>query len=139
MEEDAVNYAMLQSRFFMYDLIKITSRKSTTKIITFYYRIPKKSEYNESILEDKDLVWRLNSRPPGHYNFAFKRAEFEEVSMSFEFEREEDAKECINCVSSLYKMLKDSQKRSSRRHTNPSQTPDGQGNPSGSSKTPNYY
>jgi len=36
----------------MYDLIKITSRKSTTKIITFYYRIPKKCDYDESVLED---------------------------------------------------------------------------------------
>eukprot|EP00353_Schmidingerella_taraikaensis_P014744 CAMPEP_0185576536 /NCGR_PEP_ID=MMETSP0434-20130131/7442_1 /TAXON_ID=626734 ORGANISM="Favella taraikaensis, Strain Fe Narragansett Bay" /NCGR_SAMPLE_ID=MMETSP0434 /ASSEMBLY_ACC=CAM_ASM_000379 /LENGTH=75 /DNA_ID=CAMNT_0028193781 /DNA_START=1889 /DNA_END=2116 /DNA_ORIENTATION=+ len=35
--------------------------------------------------------------------------------MSFEFEREEDAKDCINSVSSLYKQLKDSQKRLSRR------------------------
>ena len=35
--------------------------------------------------------------------------------MSFEFEREEEAKECINSVSSLYKQLKDSQKKNSRR------------------------
>ena len=31
--------------------------------------------------------------------------------MSFEFEREEEAKDCINSVSSLYKQLKDSQKK----------------------------
>jgi len=87
----------------MYDLIKITSRKSTTKIITFYYRIPKRSDYNESVLENDQIIWKLNNKPPGNYAFAFKRPEFEEVSMSFEFEREEDAKECINSVSSLYK------------------------------------
>ena len=50
--------------------------------------------------------------------FAFKRAEFEEVSMSFEFEREDDAKECINSVSALYKQLKDTSKKSTRRSTN---------------------
>ena len=87
----------------MYDLIKITSRKSTTKIITFYYRIPKKCEYDENVLEDDQIIWKLNSKPQCSYAFAFKRPEFEEVSMSFEFEREEDAKECIASVSSLYK------------------------------------
>ena len=91
----------------MYDLIKITSRKLTTKIITFYYRIPKKIEYDERILEDQEMVWKLNKKPACHYSFAFKRAEFEEVAMSFEFEKEEEAKECINSVSSLYKQLKD--------------------------------
>ena len=91
----------------MYDLIKITSRKSTTKIITFYYRIPKKSEYDERVLEDDKMIWNLNRKPQCNYYFAFKRNEFEEVSMSFEFEREEEAKECINSVSSLYKQLKD--------------------------------
>ena len=88
---------MLQSRFFMYDLIKITSRKSTTKIITFYYRIPKRAEYEKLIVEDESLIKSLNSKPQCKpkcsYQFAFKRDEFEEVSMSFEFEREEEAKE----------------------------------------------
>jgi len=49
------------------------------------------------------MIWKLNKKPACHYSFAFKRAEFEEVAMSFEFEREEEAKECINSVSSLYK------------------------------------
>ena len=44
----------------MYDLIKITSRKSTTKIITFYYRIPKKTEYDEAVLEDEQMLQTLN-------------------------------------------------------------------------------
>ena len=87
----------------MYDLIKITSRKSTTKIITFYYRIPKKSDYDERVLEDPNMLRNLNSKPQCSYHFAFKRNEFEEVSMSFEFEREEEAKECIQSVSNLYK------------------------------------
>ena len=56
-------FALLQSRVFMYDLIKITSRKSTTKIITFYYRIPKKTEYDESVLEDEQMLWMLNRKP----------------------------------------------------------------------------
>ena len=98
----------------MYDLIKITSRKSTTKIITFYYRIPKRADYDARALEDDTLLWKLNKRPQSHYSFAFKRDEFEEVSMSFEFEREEDAKNCISSVSSLYKQLKDRMKPSRR-------------------------
>ena len=95
----------------MYDLIKITSRKSTTKIITFYYRIPKLEEYNAQVLEQHDILQKLNCKPAVRYAFAFKRQEFEEVSMSFEFELEEEAKMCIASVSSLYKKLKDSQKR----------------------------
>ena len=63
------------------------------------------------------MIWKLNKKPLCHYQFAFKRNEFEEVSMSFEFEREEDAKECINSVSSLYKQLKDQQKKQTRRPT----------------------
>jgi hypothetical protein len=35
----------------MYDLIKITSRKSSAKIITFYFRVPLIAEYNASVLE----------------------------------------------------------------------------------------
>ena len=104
-------YATLQSRFFMYDLIKITSRKSTSKIITFYFRIPKLEEYDAQILEQRDILSRLNSKPQISYAFAFKRQEFEETSMSFEFELEKDAKMCIASVSSLYKQLKDSCKR----------------------------
>jgi hypothetical protein len=48
------------SRFYMHDLIKITSRKSTTKIITFYYRVPNIEEYCESqqMLEN-DLTQKL--------------------------------------------------------------------------------
>jgi len=35
----------LESRYMMHDLIKITSRKSSAKIITFYFRIPPYPEY----------------------------------------------------------------------------------------------
>lgn len=97
---------MLQSRFYMYDLIKITSRKSTTKIITFYFRIPKLAEYPVAELEKPDILTRLNCKPSTNYAFAFKRKEYEDVSMSFEFELEEQAKMCIVNVSNLYKKLK---------------------------------
>jgi hypothetical protein len=43
--------ALIESRFMMYDLIKITSRKSSAKIITFYFRVPLMQEYNVQILE----------------------------------------------------------------------------------------
>lgn len=42
----ASTVALIESRFLMYDLIKITSRKSSSKIITFYFRVPHHNEYN---------------------------------------------------------------------------------------------
>ena len=104
---DTDNHSILLSRFFMHDLIKITSRRSTTKVITFYYRIPKYEEYlqNEQALE-VDIANRLFLKPAIPYTFAFKRDRFEEVSMSFEFENEDQAKLCIQVVSNLYKKLK---------------------------------
>ena len=95
----------------MYDLIKITSRKSTTKIITFYFRIPLIKDYPVEELETSEILQKLNSKPPTKYAFAFKRKEFEDVSMSFEFEFEEQAKTCIAKVSNLYKELKDKNTR----------------------------
>lgn len=53
----------IQSRFFMHDLIKITSRKSSSKIITFYFRIPKFGEYNESYFEELE---KENEESPTH-------------------------------------------------------------------------
>lgn len=43
---NASSVALIESRFLMYDLIKITSRKSSSKIITFYFRVPLHTEYN---------------------------------------------------------------------------------------------
>ena len=91
----------------MHDLIKITSRKSTTKIITFYFRIPKLAEYSSGVYKDDggrlilelDTVGTLGKKPAVKYAFAFKRNLYEEVSLTFEFNEEERAKECINVVS----------------------------------------
>jgi hypothetical protein len=54
----------------MQDLIKITSRRTTTKIITFYFRIPKLDEYKSSKISEEDL---LSKRPYPGYPFATKR------------------------------------------------------------------
>lgn len=62
----------------MHDLIKITSRKSSSKIITFYFRIPVFSEYNSKQLET-DLVGQIDQKPAAKYHFAFKRDNFVEV------------------------------------------------------------
>lgn len=43
----------------MHDLIKITSRKSSTKIITFYFRIPLFEDYNVQALE-QNIVSQLD-------------------------------------------------------------------------------
>ena len=79
----------------------------------FYNTGPKTEEYKAPSDPDDgdDILQKLNCKPAVRYAFAFKRQEFEEVSMSFEFELEEEAKMCIASVSSLYKKLKDSQKR----------------------------
>ena len=39
----------------MHDLIKITSRKSSAKIITFYFRIPQFGEYNASFYDQLEV------------------------------------------------------------------------------------
>ena len=64
--------ALIESRFLMYDLIKITSRKSSSKIITFYFRIPLHQDYNTQQLEH-NLIQQLDQRPTIKYQFAFKR------------------------------------------------------------------
>ena len=93
----------------MHDLIKITSRKSSAKIITFYFRIPQYSEYNTEVFES-DIVSFIDQKPPVKYHFAFKRKAFSEVSVSFEFSQEDESKQCISIVSSLYKKLKNSKR-----------------------------
>ena len=40
----------------MHDLIKITSRKSSAKIITFYFRIPQFGEYNASYFKTVEYM-----------------------------------------------------------------------------------
>jgi hypothetical protein len=50
---------LIESRFLMFDLIKITSRKSSSKIITFYFRLPLIAEYNSQVLES-NIVSQLD-------------------------------------------------------------------------------
>ena len=66
------SYAMIESRFLMHDLIKITSRKSSSKIITFYFRIPTKEDYS-SLISEENFVESVDSKPNAKYQFAFKR------------------------------------------------------------------
>jgi hypothetical protein len=103
----------------MHDLIKITSRKSSAKIITFYFRIPQFGEYNQcyfSSLEqqsdpasqDNIILDTYNQNPIIPYQFAYRRKKYQEVKMGFEFKNEEEARDCIERVSILYKRLKGS-------------------------------
>ena len=46
----------------MHDLTKITSRKSTTKVITFYFRIPTYAEYLATTAES-EVVAKLFYKP----------------------------------------------------------------------------
>ena len=42
----------IDSRFSLYDLVKITSRKSVAELITFYFRVPEYPEYNKRSEDD---------------------------------------------------------------------------------------
>lgn len=108
----------------MHDLIKITSRKSSAKIITFYFRIPQFGEYNSNyyktvelnedengqVMEQNTILSTYNQNPNIPYQFAYKRKKYHEVKMGFEFKTEEEARDCIERVSILYKRLKNSYK-----------------------------
>ena len=103
----------------MHDLIKITSRKSSAKIITFYFRIPQFGEYNQNYFQklehqenpsaqENTILDTYNQNPIIPYQFAYKRKKYQEVKMGFEFKNEEEARDCIERVSILYKRLKGS-------------------------------
>lgn len=61
----------VDSRYTMYDLIKITSRRNSGNVITFYFKTPEFDDYNIE-LEDKFLE-RINEKPSDDYVFAHKR------------------------------------------------------------------
>ena len=88
------------SRFQMHDLIKITQKKEDFKIITFYFRIP---IFHNYIIEKKqEIMQSLNQMPPNGYQLAYKRLTGQEVTISFKFESEMQAKQCIEIVSGFY-------------------------------------
>ena len=94
----------VDSRYTMYDLIKITSRKNSGNVITFYFKTPTYEDYNIS-LEDKFLE-RINEKPSEDYVFAHKRQKSIETCVVVMFDNSEVAHQCISKVSHLYKMLK---------------------------------
>lgn len=130
----------------MHDLIKITSRKSSAKIITFYFRIPQFGEYNanyyrtveyneersdagEGPATSNTILSTYNQNPNIQYQFAYKRKKYHEVKMGFEFKTEEEARDCIERVSILYKRLKNSYKEDANNNnasSNPHQQPQSQ-------------
>ena len=106
----------VESRFSMFDLIKITSRKTSAKFITFYFRIPPVEQYKKE--SDCDVVDKLRgtlktqaqARSTPAPVFAYKRTQYHDVHVSYEFGLENDAKKCIQSVSDLYSKLKESRK-----------------------------
>lgn len=104
-KKDASNKWMyIDSRYTMYDLVKITSLKNSNSVITFYFRTPNFSEYNLH-LEDMFLE-NLNEKPSADYIFAHKRKSYIEICVVVMFENSEVAHKCIKKVSHLYKILK---------------------------------
>ena len=128
----------------MHDLIKITSRKSSAKIITFYFRIPQFGEYNSNYYKSVEYNEEVETLQPGDtpsssntilstynqnpnisYQFAYKRKKYHEVKMGFEFKTEEEARDCIERVSILYKRLKNSYKEDASNNATSQQQPQG--------------
>lgn len=83
----------IDSRFTMYDLVKITSRKNSASVITFYFRISKSNDYI----------------------FAHKRKDYIEIWLVVKFENPEIAHQWIQKVSHQYKAFK--HKESSKNTT----------------------
>jgi hypothetical protein len=94
----------VDSRYTLYDLVKITSRKNSASMITFYFRIPKFEEYKLQ-LED-NLLDNIDKKPSSDYMFAHKRKNYVEICLVIEFDNSDRAHECIKKVSHLYKVLK---------------------------------
>lgn len=94
----------IDSRYTMYDLVKITSRKNSASVITFYFRIPKFKEYNLKL--EEMFLEKINEKPADNYIFAHKRKSYIEICVVVQFENSEVAHQCIKKVSHLYKVLK---------------------------------
>ena len=60
--------------------------------------------------DDNVILSTYNQNPCIPYQFAYKRKKYQEVKMGFEFKTEEEARDCIERVSILYKRLKNSYK-----------------------------
>mmetsp|Transcript_24331 Transcript_24331/g.21593 ORF Transcript_24331/g.21593 Transcript_24331/m.21593 type:complete len:131 (-) Transcript_24331:213-605(-) len=67
----------IDSRYTMYDLVKITSRKNSANVITFYFRTPKYRDYNKRL--EGMFLERLNTKPSPNYIFACKRKSYIEI------------------------------------------------------------
>ena len=106
MKEDSKSHQWMyvDSRYTMYDLVKITSRKNSGSMITFYFRTPKFKDYN---LSGEDMfLEKLNKKPSANYIFAHKRKNYIEIWVVVKFENAEVAHQWIQKVSHLYKVLK---------------------------------
>ena len=66
-----------------------------------------------------------NQNPNISYQFAYKRKKYHEVKMGFEFKTEEEARDCIERVSILYKRLKNSYKEDASNNATSQQQPQG--------------
>ena len=70
-------YTYIDSRYTMYDLVKITSRKNSGNMITFYFRIPEYKEYNKAL--EGDFLAKVDQKPSQDYIFAHKRKFYVEI------------------------------------------------------------
>lgn len=63
---------------------------------------------NDPNAQENIILDTYNQNPLIPYQFAYKRKKYQEVKMGFEFKSEEEARDCIERVSILYKNLKKS-------------------------------
>ena len=101
---EAQDMMYIDSRYTLYDLVKITSRKNSASMITFYFRIPKFKEYNAKL--EENFLESIDKKPAPNYMFAHKRKNYVEVCWVCKFDSPEIAHEWIKKVSWLYKILK---------------------------------
>lgn len=72
---------------------------------------------NEIFDNENKILENYNQNPSTFYQFAYKRKKYLEVKMGYEFQSEEQARDCIERVSILYKRLKNSYRDESTTST----------------------
>jgi hypothetical protein len=82
--------------------------------------MPEQTDDGNTAKGENVILSTYNQIPNIPYQFAYKRKKFHEVKMGFEFKTEDEARDCIERVSILYKRLKNSYKEESSNAANQS-------------------
>lgn len=101
---------VIDSKFSMFHLAKITQRKSYNDLITFYFKINIFEDYKKG--EESNFINSLNIPPVcSMLDRKYDSSWFKEVSVVFKFETQDQSSACIKTVTSLYSNLKEDNKK----------------------------